>query len=124
MTLTAMNFGRIAAILPVQDMEVAQRFYIDGLGFTKTFQNGDPVGFIILKRDESELHLSLQPGHKAAPFPIAHLLVDDANAMFALCKQHGAKIIKGVQDKDYGLRAFVFADPHGNRIDVGQRLRV
>nr|WP_314420356.1 VOC family protein [uncultured Erwinia sp.] len=76
MTLTAISFGRIAAILPVQDMETA------------------------------------------------HLLVDDANAMFALCKQHGAKIIKGVQDKEYGLRAFVFADPHGNRIDVGQRLQV
>jgi len=32
------------------------------------------------------------------------------------------KIIKGIQDKDYGLRAFVFADPDGNRIDVGQAL--
>ncbi|MGD0607317.1 MAG: hypothetical protein ABSA53_27510 [Streptosporangiaceae bacterium] len=27
-----------------------------------------------------------------------------------------------LRDADYGLRGFVFADPDGNRIDVGQRL--
>lgn len=30
------------------------------------------------------------------------------------------RIIKGPQDKNYGLRAFVFEDLDGNRIDVGQ----
>jgi len=32
----------------------------------------------------------------------------------------GLRIIKTLQNKDYGLRAFVFEDPEGNRIDVGQ----
>ena len=31
------------------------------------------------------------------------------------------KIIKALASKDYGQRAFVFADPDGNRIDVGER---
>ena len=31
--------------------------------------------------------------------------------------------IKGLRDKDYGLRAFVFEDPDGNRIDVGEPLK-
>jgi hypothetical protein len=35
---------------------------------------------------------------------------------------NGARIIKGLRDADYGLRNFVFADPDGNRIDVGQEL--
>jgi catechol 2,3-dioxygenase-like lactoylglutathione lyase family enzyme len=30
------------------------------------------------------------------------------------------RIIKSLRDKDYGQRAFVFADPDGNRIDVGE----
>jgi hypothetical protein len=30
------------------------------------------------------------------------------------------RIIKGLAGKDYGLRAFVFEDLDGNRIDVGQ----
>ncbi len=116
------GFGRIAAILPVKDIQQAKAFYVDGLGFCQTFQNGDPVGFVILKQGGSELHLTLQPQHKAANFPVAHLLVDDATTLFTLCQQAGARIIKGLQDKDYGLRAFVFADPDGNRIDVGQRI--
>jgi predicted enzyme related to lactoylglutathione lyase len=34
----------------------------------------------------------------------------------------GARIVKAMRDADYGLRTFVFADPDGNRIDVGQRI--
>lgn len=116
------RFGRIAAMLPVRDMAAAHDFYTQVLGFTKTFENGTPVGFMILKRGDAELHLTLQPKHKAAPFNVAHLLVDDVDALHALCQRHGLRVIKSLQDKDYGLRAFVFADPDGNRIDVGQRI--
>jgi len=114
------RFGRIAAMLPVRDMDRAHAFYTTVMGFRKTFQNGDPVGFMILKRDAAELHLTLQPGHKAAPFNVAHLMVDDADALHSICRDHGLRIIKGLRDQEYGLRAFVFEDPDGNRIDVGQ----
>ncbi|WP_250153542.1 VOC family protein [Cedecea lapagei] len=119
---SAVGFGRIAATLPVKNMSAALAFYVGVLGFTKRFENGEPVGFVILRQGESELHLTLQPQHRAAHFPVAHLLVDDIGALFALCQQAGARIVKGLQDKDYGLRTFVFADPDGNRIDVGQRV--
>lgn len=114
------RFGRIAAMLPVRDMDRAHAFYTTVMGFRKTFQNGDPVGFMILKRDAAELHLTLQPGHKAAPFNVAHLMVDDVDALYRICRDHGLRIIKGLRDQEYGLRAFVFEDPDGNRIDVGQ----
>ncbi|WP_112945197.1 MULTISPECIES: VOC family protein [unclassified Rhizobium] len=114
------RFGRIAAMLPVADIDRAFRFYATVLGFTKVFENGNPVGFMILKRDAGELHLTLQPQHKTANFNVAHLMVDDVDALHARCKENGVRIIKGLQDKDYGLRAFVFEDVDGNRIDVGQ----
>jgi catechol 2,3-dioxygenase-like lactoylglutathione lyase family enzyme len=114
------RFGRIAAMLPVKDIERARDFYTKILGFTKVFENGTPVGFMILKKDQAELHLTLQPNHKAAPFNVAHMMVDDVDALHAICQQQGLRIIKSIQDKDYGLRAFVFEDPDGNRIDVGQ----
>jgi catechol 2,3-dioxygenase-like lactoylglutathione lyase family enzyme len=114
------RFGRIAAMLPVKDIQRACEFYTKILGFTKVFENGTPVGFMILKKDQAELHLTLQPNHQAAPFNVAHMMVDDADALHAICQQHGLRIIKRIQDKDYGLRAFVFEDPDGNRIDVGQ----
>jgi len=116
------RFGRIAAMLPVKDMAKAEAFYTGVFGFKKVFENGSPTGFMILKRDAAELHLTLQPHHKAAPFNVVHMMVHDVDALHALCKQQGLRIIKGLQNKDYGLRAFVFEDPDGNRIDVGQPL--
>ena len=116
----AIRFGRIAAMLPVKNIERACEFYTKVLGFTKVFENGTPVGFMILKKDQAELHLTLQPNHKAAPFNVAHMIVHDVDALHAICQRHGLRIVKSLQDKDYGLRAFVFEDPDGNRIDVGQ----
>jgi catechol 2,3-dioxygenase-like lactoylglutathione lyase family enzyme len=114
------RFGRIAAMLPVKDIQKAHDFYTGVLGFRKTFQNGDPVGFMILEQGKAELHLTLQPNHKAAPFNVAHMMVDNVDALYAICQGQGLRIVKRLQDKDYGLRAFVFEDPDGNRIDVGQ----
>jgi catechol 2,3-dioxygenase-like lactoylglutathione lyase family enzyme len=116
------RFGRIAAMLPVKDMAKAEAFYTKILRFRKVFENGNPVGFMILKRDDAELHLTLQPTHKAATFNVAHMLVDDVDALHAICRREGLRIVKGLKDKDYGLRAFVFEDPDGNRIDVGERI--
>ena len=53
---------------------------------------------------------------------VAHLLVNDAVALHEHLVAHGVRIIKGLRDADHGLLGFVFADPDGNRIDVGQRL--
>lgn len=117
-----LRLGRIAATLPVSDIQKAASLYKDLFGLEKTFANGDPVGFMILKKDEAELHLSLQKAHKAASFNVAHMLVADAEVAYDRCQNKGLRIVKRLQDKDYGLRAFVFADPDGNRIDVGEIL--
>jgi len=109
-------------MIPVKHIGKAHDFYTTILGFRKVFENGSPVGFMILKRDAGELHLTLQPDHKAARFNIAHLMVNNADMLYAACERHGVRIIKRLQDKDYGLRAFVFEDPDGNRIDVGHSI--
>ncbi|AVW90375.1 VOC family protein [Celeribacter baekdonensis] len=116
----ALVLGRIAATLPVQDVEKAYKSYNSVFGFEKTFENGDPVGFMILKRDSAELHLTLQKDHRHPTFNVAHILVSNADEACRRCQEHGFRIIKKLQDKDYGLRAFVFSDDDGNRIDVGE----
>jgi catechol 2,3-dioxygenase-like lactoylglutathione lyase family enzyme len=115
-------FGRVAAAIPVSDISRALGFYQDILGMSVTFTNGDPVGFVILKRDAAELHLTLLKGHKGGSHNAAHLMVADAVALHDHLASNGGRIVKGLRDADYGLRGFVFADPDGNRIDVGQRL--
>ena len=117
-----LTFGRAAPTIPVRDIDQALGFYRDVLGMQTTFTNGDPIGFAILKRDSAELHLTRVKDHRAGTWNVAHLLVSDATALFEACTRAGARIVKGLRDHDFGLRAFVVADPDGNRLDVAERL--
>ena len=119
-SISTIRFGRLAASAFTRDIQKAYAFYRDVLGFTKTFENGDPVGFMILQKDDAELHLSLVRDHTPSTTNVAALLVDQVDALHDVLVAAGARIIKSLADKDYGLRAFVFADLDGNRIDVGQ----
>jgi catechol 2,3-dioxygenase-like lactoylglutathione lyase family enzyme len=120
--ISKVTFGRVAPGIPVRDIQAACDFYSDVFGFRKVFENGNPVGFMILKKDSAEIHLNLKRDHSPSTMNVAHILVDNINALYAICESAGVRIIKSLADKDYGLRAFVFADPDGNRIDVGQRI--
>ena len=113
-------FGRAAPGLAVRDIQAAYAFYSSILGFSKVFENGDPVGFMVLKKDRAEIHLSQSRDHRATTVNSFHMLVDDVAALYAVCQMADVRIIKSLQDKDYGQRAFVFADLDGNRIDVGE----
>ena len=119
---TPIRFGRTAPGIPVRDIEQALAFYRDALGMAVTFTNGDPVGFVILERDAAELHLTLVPTHRAGTHNVAHLMVSDAAAVHDRLVKHGARIVKGLRDHDFGLRAFVVADPDGNRLDIAEEL--
>ena len=114
------RFGRIAPTVSVADMDRAVGFYTDVLGFSRVFENGTPVGFVILEKDDAELHLSLCNKHKATVQNVAHLMVEDASALYSHLVSRNVKIIKAIRDADFGLRCFVFADPDDNRIDVGE----
>jgi catechol 2,3-dioxygenase-like lactoylglutathione lyase family enzyme len=116
------RLGRAAPGVPVRDIEAALAFYVGVLGMTETFRNGDPVGFVIVERDDAEIHLTLQPSHRPTTANLLHLMVDDAAALYAHLQERGVRIVKGIRDADYGMRTFVMADPDGNRIDVGEDL--
>lgn len=117
-----LSFGRAAPGVCVKNIQTAHDFYADVLGFKKVFENGDPVGFMVMKRDLAEIHLSQKPDHKPSTVNVMHIFVSDATSLYALCEEKHVRIIKHLANKPYGQRAFVFADPDGNRIDIGERL--
>jgi len=114
------RLGRIAAEIGVTDMARAIAFYRDVFGFEAVFANGEPVVFTILEKDAAELHLMLSPGYRGPDFNVAHIYVDDVDTLYQSCRDAGVSIVRTIADKDYGMRAFVLADPDGNRIDIGQ----
>lgn len=60
-----LTFGRIASTIAVSSLPRA-RFLFWLLGMQITFQNGDPLGFVILERDSTQLHLIRVTDHRAA----------------------------------------------------------
>ncbi len=122
MAAPLVSFGRAAPSIFVTNMEVAVDFYVGTLGMTSTFENGEPVGFMIVESGLAELHLHLVREHRATTTNVVHLMVDDVTLLYDHVIAAGVRITKALRDQDYGLRAFVMADPDGNRIDVGQPL--
>lgn len=118
----SVELGRMAPCIAVRNIEESVSFYTSMLGMQKTFENGNPVGFVIMKKDRAELHLSLCRDKKPQIHNVAHLKVSDAKALFDHLSKSGVRIIKGLRDQQYGLRDFVISDPDGNRIDIGQPL--
>ena len=116
----SVEFGRMAPGITVSNIEESVAFYRSMLGMRKTFENGNPVGFVIMKKGQAELHLSLCRDKKPSSHNVAHLIVKDAKALYAHLGKSGVRIVKGLRDQRYGLRDFVIADSDGNRIDIGQ----
>ncbi|UYK80830.1 VOC family protein [Xanthomonas sacchari] len=94
----AVRFGRLAPTVPVAEIARAVAFYTERLGFRSVFQNGNPVGFVILKKDDAELHLTLRPDHRGSTSNVAHLMVDDAAALYDGLQAQGVRIIKAIRD--------------------------
>lgn len=111
----------MAPTLGTTDVDRAVAFYAEAFGFEVAFENGNPRGFVILKRDAAELHLSLARDHQGRVQNVAHLIVSDAGQAHECCLAAGGRIVKRVKDQEFGLRAFVVADPDGSRIDVASR---
>ncbi len=117
-----LKFERLAPSLPVSDIQRSLKFYSETLGMKIVFEKGNPVIFAILVKDAAELHLMLDKNHLPTERNLVHLMVNDAKSLYEHLKNSKVKIVKELEDADYGLRQFVFADPDGNRIDVGQEI--
>ncbi|MCP1669990.1 VOC family protein [Kerstersia gyiorum] len=89
--IQSITFVRTAPCLPVRNIQAALAFYSGVLGFQKTFENGDPVGFVVLKKDAAEIHLSQNREHLATRMNALHMFVDDIRrALPTVRKRKGA----------------------------------
>jgi catechol 2,3-dioxygenase-like lactoylglutathione lyase family enzyme len=80
------KYGRVAPGICVRDIQAAHAFYSGVLGFRKVFENGTPVGFMVLKKDGAEIHLSQKRDHQPSTVNVAHMFVDDVAALYAVAR--------------------------------------
>jgi uncharacterized glyoxalase superfamily protein PhnB len=107
-----------ATIFTVRDLAPSVAHYRDVLGFTVTFQYGEPAFYACLCRDEVAIHLRTGTGWTPGNGAIA-VFVKDVDALYAELIARGAKVLKPPQDYDYGMRDFDVADPDGNQLTFG-----
>ncbi len=114
--------------LRARDARALIRFLVDVLGFEETVVYGEddrvdhaqltwpPGGGIMLgsARDDPDDPWPVQPGTGAA-----YVVTDDPDAIHDRAAAAGAKIIRSLEDTDYGSREFAVRDPEGNRWSFG-----
>jgi catechol 2,3-dioxygenase-like lactoylglutathione lyase family enzyme len=109
-----------ATVFVVSDMARSVEHYRDVLGFTVTFQYGNPAFYTCLCRDEVALHLLA--AHKTKRLPGNGgicVFVRDVDTVHAELVARGANVIKPPQNYDYGMRDFDVVDLDGNQLVFG-----
>jgi uncharacterized glyoxalase superfamily protein PhnB len=109
-----------ATVFIVSDIAKSIEHYRDALGFTISFEYGQPTFYACLCRDEVALHLLA--AHRTKQLPGNGgicVFVRDVDAVYAELMGRGANVIKPPQDYDYGMRDFDVSDPDGNHLTFG-----
>jgi catechol 2,3-dioxygenase-like lactoylglutathione lyase family enzyme len=109
---------RAVPILPADDLAVAKAFYVDGLGFSVTFEASEDgrSGLLGLERGTIQLTLdSPMKGHGRDACVSLH--VDDTDAYYREWSTR-VTVLRAPRDEEWGARTFDLLDPSGNTIFV------
>ena len=109
----------IAPQLPVADVNVAQTWYRDILGAEIAWTRGD--GFGAVRAHGVELFLAKAPEPRAQN--TICLLVDDADFVYAVCRERDAEVAEPIATRPWGMREFTLRDPDGHLLRIGHSTR-
>jgi uncharacterized glyoxalase superfamily protein PhnB len=113
-----------ATVFVVSDIARSIAHYRDALGFTVTFEYGNPIFYACLCRDEVALHLLAAQQTKRLPGNGGIcVFVRDVDQVYADLVARGANVIKAPQDYAYGMCDFDVVDPDGNQLTFGMESR-
>lgn len=115
---------QVSPTLHVTDMRRTLAFFEGSLGFRCTFKLHDEhhpeIPYAIVERDRVEIHLQLREA--AAGSSSCYITVDDADAVWAEVQKAGVRVLRPIEDSNYGMRDFNIADPDGNNLGFGQSI--
>jgi len=106
------KLGHPTPELPVKDVERAQQYYRDALGFEIGWLvPGKEIGAV--SRDEFPIFFR----RRSQPFePAVHwVFAPDIDATYEELRSLGARIVEPLEMKPWGLRQFTVEDIDGNR---------
>ena len=119
-----MGWTRVAPVYPVTDVGKAIEWYQRVFRFEARLVNppDDPVPvYAVLYRDDVTLHLlraEEAPHGLAAPVQAQFWVSSDVDLLFERAESLGVKVLQRPDDRPWGHRDFMVADPDGNVVWV------
>jgi catechol 2,3-dioxygenase-like lactoylglutathione lyase family enzyme len=110
--------GKLIPILPARQLEETVGFY-ERLGFSLVGQFGGKRRYVVLMRDDAEMHFFQLPSlDPRTNINGCYLRIADVDALYAEWRV----LLEGLappQVRAWGLREFTLLDPSGNLIRIG-----
>lgn len=109
-----------ATVFVVSDIAASLAYYRDVFGFVVSFEDGSPLSYVCLCRDEVNLHLlAAHRTKRLAGQGGLCIFVRDVDRLHAELSARGAMLINRPEDRQYGMRDFDAVDADGNQITFG-----
>ncbi|RAJ69256.1 glyoxalase/bleomycin resistance protein/dioxygenase superfamily protein [Streptomyces sp. Amel2xB2] len=111
-----MSVRRVVPDIQTEAMEESRDFYgllgleeVMNLGWVSTLASPDnPTAQVILMTQEMTAPVT----------PDMSVEVDDVDAVYEAVRASGARIVRPLQDEEWGVRRFFAADPNGKVVNV------
>ncbi len=114
--------GKVVPILPTHDVDETIDFY-ERLGFEVRGRFGGRRVYVVLRRDDAELHFFyLSSADPRTNTNGCYLRIEDADALYEEWREVLGRLAPP-KDRAWGLREFTLVDPSGNLIRVGSPIR-
>ena len=106
--------------LHVANVAAAAEFYVQKLGFERSFIFGDPPQMAGLNLDRVQMFLE-----RGTPFPqhsSVYFVIGDADELYEFQRANGVQVTEPPADRDYGIRDYTVRDLDGHGLTFGHRL--
>lgn len=113
---------RVRANLEVRDVPRSIAFYGRALGLDPVVTMGEPATFAILGADDASLAIAQTDDPAVAAIAACYVDVADVEAAHDRCRDAQVEVTAPMTTHPWGMRDFVFRDPDGHQIAVGQRI--
>ncbi len=109
------TFGSITAQMPARDVDEAVRFYVEKLGFTEQWRDGDPVAQASVVRDGAPVILFRCDIPVVREWSAFRVRIDGGlQAFYDRCRAHGIVHPNGpLTRKPWSADEFAVLDPGG-----------
>ena len=123
---------KITPILFVDAIEPSLEFWVNRLSFEKVAEvpEGNKLGFVILKKGDSEIMLQTRESIKKDASAASHLMLSMTACLYievdsftdALEQVKGAEVLVPQRDTFYGMREIFVREPEGQVVGFAARI--